>query len=468
MVISMEKIFLLHTNDLHSHLENWPKIRRFLKQRKAECEAKGITAVTVDLGDFVDRWHPLTEATNGQASVRLMNEIGYDAVTIGNNEGVGNSKHDLNHLYDQANFDILLDNLFDKKTLTRPEWSRTSKIITTGKGSKIGLIAMTAPFPLTYSPNGWDIRTPYELLPGLIEELREKVDVLVLMSHLGVGDDRRIAGEFPEIDVILGAHTHHLFEHGEKIGNVQLAAAGKFGQYIGEVQLDLDDAHQIIETSARALPVSEMMTLAEDEQEIEGYLKEGHKLLHDHKVAEVPFPLETETKGKHPLISVALEALKARGETEVSILNTGLFLADIPAGLVDQDQLHRALPHPMHLLRVTLKGSDVIRLVLEMEKNRHFLRRFPIMGMGFRGKIFGKIVYSGIGYDKVNHQVRWLGEEIDEEGSYTLTTVDHFMFVPFFPTIEIAGSYEFIFPEFIRSVVGAYLQQKFPVKEKSK
>lgn len=36
----MEKIILLHTNDLHSHLENWPKIRRFLLNRKQE-EASG-------------------------------------------------------------------------------------------------------------------------------------------------------------------------------------------------------------------------------------------------------------------------------------------------------------------------------------------------------------------------------------------------------------------------------------------
>ncbi len=50
----------------------------------------------------------------------------------------------------------------------------------------------------------------------------------------------------------------------------------------------------------------------------------------------------------------------------------------------------------MHLLNVTLKGSDLIRLVLEIEKNRAFLRNFPMKGMGFRGKIFGQIVYSGI------------------------------------------------------------------------
>ena len=73
---------------MHSHLEHWPKIRRYLNQRKQEADSSQETVISLDLGDFVDRWHPLTEATNGQANIELMNQGHYDAVTIGNNEGV--------------------------------------------------------------------------------------------------------------------------------------------------------------------------------------------------------------------------------------------------------------------------------------------------------------------------------------------------------------------------------------------
>ncbi|MPN27495.1 hypothetical protein SDC9_174929 [bioreactor metagenome] len=118
----------------------------------------------------------------------------------------------------------------------------------------------------------------------------------------------------------------------------------------------------------------------------------------------------------------------------------------------------------MHLLNVTVKGADLIRLILEMEKNRNFLRNFPMNGMGFRGKIFGQIVYNGITYDEVNHQVLFQNQPINEKERYSFTTVDHFMFVPFFPTIEIAGENEFLFPEFIRSVVGDYLKAHYPIK----
>lgn len=461
----MEKIVLLHTNDLHSHLENWPKIRRFIEQKKRENEKKeNTTTITVDLGDFVDRWHPLSEATDGQANVELMNNVGYDAVTIGNNEGVGNAKDQLNHLYDQANFDILLDNLFDKHLLQPPKWVKKYKIIETPQQTKIGLLALTAPFPLTYSPNGWDIRNPYDILPELVEELRPKVDILVLMSHLGIQDDRQIAQELPSIDVILGSHTHHLLIDGQIVNGVQLAAAGKYGQYVGEVHLTVDEHKNIIQKSARAIPTETMMTFIEDEQESQDYLTKGHELLAAKKVAKLPYDLSVDIFAEHSFIYEALEAVKYRGQTQGAMLNSGLFLTGLPAGLINQDQLHTALPHPMHLLNVTLKGSDLIRLVLEIEKNRAFLRNYPIRGMGFRGKIFGQVVYSGISYDAVNHQVHWLNQPIDNERRYTFTTVDHFMFVPFFPTIEIAGENEFLFPEFIRSVVGEYLNAHYPIK----
>lgn len=459
----MEKIRILHTNDLHSHLENWPKIRRFLQERQKVEEEE--TAITVDLGDFCDRWHPLTEATNGKANVALMNQAHYDAATIGNNEGIGNSKSELNDLYSEADFPVILDNLFDKSTLQLPDWANEFKIMTTKMGTKVGLIGATAPFSLTYTQNGWDVRNWSDILPNIVQFLQEKVDVLVLLSHLGVNDDQLIAKELPAIDVIIGSHTHHLFVNGKKVGDTLLAAAGRFGQYVGEVSLFLDENHRIDTLRANTFATEKMISYPEDEEEIFNYNNKGKKLLQEKKVAWLPDKLSVENQ-EYSLIDEALQAVKKRGKTQVAILNTGLFLDDLSAGIINQDDLHKILPHPMHMIRVTLKGSDLVRMVLEMEKNRHFLRNFPIRGMGFRGKVFGQIVYSGIQYDSMNHSVKWMNQDIDPEKSYSFTTVDHFMFIPFFPTIEIAGKVEFLFPEFIRTVLGNYLAQKYPLSSK--
>ncbi|MBM7688060.1 multifunctional 2',3'-cyclic-nucleotide 2'-phosphodiesterase/5'-nucleotidase/3'-nucleotidase [Enterococcus ureilyticus] len=458
----MEDIIIFHTNDLHSHLENWPKIRRYLTLQKKKYTEAGKTVLTVDLGDFIDRWHPLTEATDGQANIALMNEVDYDAATIGNNEGVGNSKEQLNQLYDHADFPVLLGNLFDLTTHQAPAWTSSYKIIETKEQTKIGLIALTAPFPLTYAPNGWEIRSIKEVLPQLIREVQPKCDILVLMSHLGIDEDLKIANAFPEINVLLGSHTHHLFKYGEKINGTQLSAAGKFGNYIGEVQLSVDKG-QIIQSGAKAIATAELPTLVQDQKEIDDYLTLGHHLLKTKKIAKIPHSLLSDLNAEHPLMVTALKALKEKGQTEVAILNNGLFLTDIPKGIVNADQLHEALPHPMHLIRVTLSGHDLVRMVKEMEKNRDYLRKFPIMGMGFRGKVFGELYYDGLAYNKQKEEVLWNHRPIELESNYTFTTIDHFMFIPFFPTIELAGSVDFIFPEFLRTVLGNYLKTHYPI-----
>ncbi|EOL30290.1 Ser/Thr phosphatase family protein [Enterococcus faecalis] len=460
----MEEIVLFHTNDLHSHFENWPKIRRLVKAKRSLYQKEGKTVVTIDLGDFSDRCHPLTEATDGRANVAIMNTLAYDLVTIGNNEGIGNSKKQLEHLYDQATFEVVLANLEDPKTQTLPDFCQAYKIMTTKEGTKLGFIGLTAPFPLTYNPNGWTIKQVEAVLPQLITEVAPQCDVLILLSHLGIDTDFMIAANYPEIQVILGSHTHHLFKDGEKINHVQLAAAGKYGQYIGEVHLFVDADTKQVTSYAKTIETASLEEQATYAKEIAGYLTEGHRLLQAQQIAQIPETLSTDLRQPHAFITVALKALKEAGQTEAAVLNNGLFLADLPEGIINADQLHEALPHPMHLIKVTLKGSDMSRLIREMEKSRQFLRKFPIRGMGFRGKIFGELCYDGIRFERNSQTVFWQGKPIQPEQKYTLTTVDHFQFVPFFPTIELVGEVEFLFPDVLRTVVANYLHAHYPIK----
>ena len=460
----MEEIVLFHTNDLHSHFENWPKIRRLVKAKRSLYQKEGKTVVTIDLGDFSDRCHPLTEVTDGRANVAIMNTLAYDLVTIGNNEGIGNSKKQLEHLYDQATFEGVLANLEDPKTQTLPDFCQAYKIMTTKEGTKLGFIGLTAPFPLTYNPNGWTIKQVEAVLPQLITEVAPQCDVLILLSHLGIDTDFMIAANYPEIQVILGSHTHHLFKDGEKINHVQLAAAGKYGQYIGEVHLFVDADTKQVTSYAKTIETASLEEQATEAKEIAGYLTEGHRLLQAQQIAQIPETLSTDLRQPHAFITVALKALKEAGQTEAAVLNNGLFLADLPEGIINADQLHEALPHPMHLIKVTLKGSDMSRLIREMEKSRQFLRKFPIRGMGFRGKIFGELCYDGIRFERNSQTVFWQGKPIQPEQKYTLTTVDHFQFVPFFPTIELVGEVEFLFPDVLRTVVANYLHAHYPIK----
>lgn len=457
----MEEIVILHTNDLHSHLEKWPRMRRYLLGEKQRLENQGKTVVTLDLGDFSDRVHPLTEATNGRANTLLMNQVDYDLATIGNNEGIGNSRQQLNQLYDEANFKVLLANIREQQSGQLPKWAQSYDIITSKEGTRIGFIALTAPFPLTYNPNGWDVFESDDVLPGLIKEVRPQSDLIVLMSHLGIEEETRIAQTYPEIAVILGSHTHHLFVDGMLVGDTLLAAAGKFGRYVGEVTLELTD-HQLVDKKASVQVIKELPELAEDYHEIEGYLKQGHDLLQQQLVGYLPFELSDTLAESNLLIDLALKAVAHYAGVDTAILNSGLFLEPLKAGKVSKDDLHRCLPHPMHLVKVTLTGKELNSLVAEMRREKEALRDFPIVGMGFRGKIFGELRSLGMTWEDTSQPILWHGQPLHDQQLYSFVTVDHLIFIPFFPTIRDKGQIAMLFPEFLREVIGDYLEEYYP------
>lgn len=457
----MEEIIILHTNDLHSHFEKWPRIRRYLLTEKDRLEELGKTVITLDLGDFSDRVHPLTEATDGKANTVLMNQVHYDLATIGNNEGIGNSHEQLNRLYDEANFNVLLANVKAAGGSQFPSWASPSQIMTSKDGTKIGFMALTAPFPLTYNPNGWDVFEVDEVLPGLLKDLSSRSDVLVLMSHLGIEEETRIAQTYPEIDVILGSHTHHLFVDGMLVGTTLLAAAGKFGRYVGKVTLELDN-HQLVDKKASVQVTKELPEYREDLDEIDGYLAEGQRLLHAQVVGQLPRELSADPRVPNGLLDFALKAIAHYGQVDAAILNSGLFLETLKAGRVTKDDLHRCLPHPMHLVKVTLTGEDLTSLVAELRREKDALRDFPIVGMGFRGKIFGELRSLGLSWEDRSQPIRWQGLPLEKRQHYSFVTVDHLMFIPFFPTIREKGQIEMLFPDFLRHVIGDYLEEYYP------
>ncbi|MDO1605928.1 bifunctional UDP-sugar hydrolase/5'-nucleotidase [Lactobacillus sp. YT155] len=456
----MTKLKIIHTNDLHSHFENFPKIERLIAEKRMTAEQNNEEFLLFDIGDFMDRVHPLTEATNGQANIEWLNKRNYDLVTIGNNEGLGNSHQQLEELFKDANFPVIIGNLKTKATEEIPDFAISSQIYEFAD-NKVGVLALTAPFVLTYPLVDWDIQLVQDVLPEQIAELKAQgCGTIILMSHLGISMDKRIAKKYPEVNLIIGSHTHHLFEHGEVDGTTQLAAAGKYGMYVGEIDLTLEN-NQIQDIKVDTIKTAELPEEPNDEQIINDYLELGHELLQQQKIAEVPFDLNNDVTSEHANIHYALKAIEQVAGTDIAVLNNGLFLKELPAGTVTADDIHDLLPHTMHVMKVSLKGQDIWRLFLEMEFNRLFLRRHQQKGMGFRGKYFGELVYDNVKVNIEKRSVLIHDQPIEPEKEYSLATLDHYLFVPYFPTIKIMGQNKLYYPTVIRDVYSQYLKTKF-------
>ena len=95
-------------------------------------------------------------------------------------------------------------------------------------------------FEVYYEELNWHMDDARSTLLRLAHQLREEVDIVVCLSHLGITEDELLADECPEIDVIFGSHTHHVLPEGKVINGVLLTGGGKFGQYTGHLIIEYD------------------------------------------------------------------------------------------------------------------------------------------------------------------------------------------------------------------------------------
>jgi 5'-nucleotidase len=448
-----ETIHIYHTNDLHSHFEHWPRIRDFLKLRKQQHENAGEPVYLFDIGDHVDRSHPLSEATLGKGNVELLNEAGFDAVTIGNNEGITLDYDDLNSLYEEALFDVIVGNLLNRSS-GRPSWLETHRIYQTGSGMKIGVIGLTANFKPFYKALGWNITSPLDELGKLVQEVHPNVDMIILLSHLGIRDDEMIGEQFPEIDVILGAHTHHVLPYGKEIQGTMLGAAGKYGHYLGHMMIEVDTAtKEIIEIKARLYEQHKLPSVDREEEEKVQWIRKGEELLKQ-EVTCLTKPIPVDWFQPSPLPELLSDALFEWCGADCGFLNSGLLIEGLHEGVVTKQDLHRILPHPINPCMIRMKGAE-LKEIIKQTSNEEW-PQLEVKGLGFRGKLMGRFVYSNIHFE--DHEMFIGNRPIEPAKIYKLALPDMFTFGHFFPDLQRLEK-KYYMPEFLRDVLEWKLKQ---------
>ncbi|RFU63797.1 bifunctional metallophosphatase/5'-nucleotidase [Peribacillus glennii] len=456
-----ETIHLYHTNDLHSHFENWPRIKQLLGERKKLHKEVGEESIFLDIGDHVDRWHPFTEGTLGKVNVDLLNEAGYQYAAIGNNEGITLPHEGLDSLYNEADFKVLAANVYQTSG-ERPPWALPYAIHTTQAGTKIGLIGLTAFFQKFYSGLGWSLSDPFEELSRQMGILKEKSDLIVILSHLGLPNDERMAEDFPEIDIILGGHTHHILHQGSMSGNTLLCCAGKYGMYVGHVEITVDDSKNVVRKIARIYDTNELQEAPDERAWIDNMYHEGREQLQDPCVL-LPENLESEWFKPSRLSNMLCEALREWCRADCAFLNAGLLLEGLQAGEVTKGDIHQMLPHPINPCVVELSGSELKEILLQSlnEEWPHI----QLKGFGFRGKIMGVIVYDRVEFKKAENgiirEVLVDGKALIPGRLYKLAIPDMYTFGSFFPQIQRSKDKEYFMPEFLRDIMAWKLKQSY-------
>lgn len=450
----MISLHFLHTNDVHSHFDHWGSLVSYLNHERKRLGNEGDPYLTLDLGDHMDRVNPMTEGLLGEGNIRLLNDAGYDYVTIGNNEGITFTKDRLNSVYEKGKFGVILANLYDENG-ERPSWCKPYTICDM-RGVKVALIGLTAAFPKFYSLLGWDIHDPLEELKPLVEQLKNKADLIVLMSHVGLPFDEHVAEEVDGIDVIIGAHTHHVLEQGLTIGETLIAQAGKYGRYIGHIVVEYDEAaRRVVHKGA------DLVTLRDQpDQEAAGEVREltaEAVVKMQDRVAYLDYPIEVSWYKETALPLITADALRKWCRADIGLVNAGVILEGLPAGIVTRYDVHHICPHPINPCKVTVTGEEIVQIInIGLKKE---FQTYELKGFGFRGKVLGKLVFSRLTY--ATHQegdrteandVRVEGVPIRMDGHYSLGTIDVFTLGTFLPPV-VKAKQQFFLPETLRDLL---------------
>jgi len=453
------RVLLLHSNDLHSRLEQYAKISAHIAEARKRYGEDHV--LVLDVGDHMDRMRKETEGTGGRVNIELLNEAAVDAVTLGNNEGLSWTMETLDALYGgHARFPVACANMVRLSDGARPPWMKPRVLVRKG-GITFGITGATAAFHEFYRELGWRMLDPVEAVAEQVRVLRSAADVVVVLSHLGLPLDRRLAEEIEGIDLILGGHTHHLLEEPLVIGNTFILATGKFGDHLGRVEIGRR-ADGGFDIRASVVPMADAAERPEAAGVIARGLAEAERAL-SRVEAVLAEPLEAFDDRESPLPNLLAAALRRHTGAEIGLVNAGQLLGGLKAGGVTTGRLHAICPSPINPCRMTLAGRH-IRQALEEALLGEWIER-PIRGFGFRGERLGTLAVDGLSiifdpdgppFGKLR-EVTAGGEPLRDDRTYTVGTIDMFTFGVGYESLKLGTDIRLYLPEFIRDLLASAL-----------
>lgn len=256
------KITILHTNDVHSHIDPFPKNHSDFPNlgglaRRATLvdtiRKENPNTLLFDAGDIF-QGTPYFNFFGGELEFKLMSMLKYDAATIGNHD-FDNGIEGLLAQIPNAKFDLLSANYDFSNTVlnghTKPYKTymiNNLKIGVYGVGIELKGLVTQKLYKETQYLNPFEIATDIET--QLKEE--EKCDLIICLSHLGYNydnkqrpDDLTLASKSKYTDLIIGGHTHTFLEKPTVAKNalnkdILVNQVGCFGINLGRVDFYFD------------------------------------------------------------------------------------------------------------------------------------------------------------------------------------------------------------------------------------
>jgi len=376
---------ILHTNDIHGHLEPWQGWDGDLKNKtvggldrtaaqieKVRTEVKAGNVLLLDAGDTIGDTLIAAE-TEGRAVVETMNAMRYDAMVVGNHEPDFTAEKLLARV-NEARFPVLAANIAGKtdgKLFTKPY------IIKTVGGARVGILGLAYPnTPLTSAKKNVEnltfrdaVETAREYVPMM---RKDGAEIIVALTHLGLNADKRLAEEVPGIDVIVGGHSHNRMTEALRVRDTLIVQAGAHGSDLGRLDLTIENG-RVTAHKRTLIPITGVESDKATADVIKKQVAPHQSKLDENigQAAGVIFRAQTiagnepeKRDAESPADSLFADTIRETTRTEIAFLPGLGYGAAIQPGVITAGELRNLIPHDTGIFTMKLTGAQ-IREVLE-------------------------------------------------------------------------------------------------------
>ncbi len=340
------KLTILHTNDHHGHFQKFSPYpvsdvgglaaqSTLVNIVRAEVEGDGGHVLLLSAGD-VNTGVPASDLLDAEPDLKLMNLIGYDAMALGNHE-FDNAREVLLKQRGWAEFPFLAANIVKKadgQPLVDPY------LIKDLDGLKVAILGLITPdVPILVFPDNvkdLEFKDPIATAKKYVPELKKRADLVVALSHLGLYPensdkigDVQLAEAVPDIDVIVGGHTHTSLEDPVVVGKTLIVQADGYSEHVGRLNLVIDSDTDTVTTSSYALlPVNGKKRIKYNDKSYYQYVGTGY--LEDQAIldAETPYLEIAKASLEKPVGKSLVELVGGKTSSRSGETNLGNMIAD--------------------------------------------------------------------------------------------------------------------------------------------
>lgn len=372
------RVSIIHMNDAHAHyipytekgyeapIGGFGKAQTVIRELEARGRSEGRESLILFAGDLL-MGTPFSTAFKGKLGVALMNEMKFQAMTVGNHE-FDYGQDNLMGLKALMAFPLLSANIRTEKG--EYLFQRFMEMKLTGSKTRVVIFGLTTTFtPTATLPDNVkglvfddEIETAKKLLGQFGEE-----DLIIALTHVGVDEDRRLAAACPKIDVIVGGHSHTALHEPLKVGNTLICQAGAYAKFVGRLALDVSDGKVVNHAGELVLLVPDI----KEDEKIASTIAE-YKTKMDAALNTVVGKTEVFLEGTRSAVRSDVTTNLGRLITynmavsagaDAGMINGGAIRSEIGIGDITLSAVQTVLPFSDTLVKVDLKGEDILRIL---------------------------------------------------------------------------------------------------------